>query len=289
MQEEKIKKGFTINQKWIFAIVFNILLLLIGYKIVFADYLIDLTKFTFSDFLALFLALFSIAISVAFYFKATDSSSRFYDNTYKFTKDIAELLVKIESSFGERLKHLDEGYTSIRDKFDKIPSSTITKEKVQTQEELDEVKKEFEKKLKEKETLLNDTLQKAHSNEKDRKFIINQLNKKEVELQLEKEKVELLEEKLMSYNNLERERSRKFIPPSTKMLWMHSILIPLGEKFIKNASYTELNKKFQENLKNFSEKALLDVYRYGMMDKDKNLTEEGFHYLKELANNTGVI
>jgi len=67
-----------------------------------------------STLLSLLLALFSVALSALFYFKATDTSNAFYDNTYKFTKEIAELLVKIESGFGEKLRHLDEGYKNTR-------------------------------------------------------------------------------------------------------------------------------------------------------------------------------
>src|SRR5688500_20145424 len=51
--------------------------------------------------LSLLLALFSVALSALFYFKATDTSNAFYDNTYKYTKDKAELLVRIKSGYGE--------------------------------------------------------------------------------------------------------------------------------------------------------------------------------------------
>ncbi|TOH64776.1 hypothetical protein CGI76_24340, partial [Vibrio parahaemolyticus] len=53
-------------------------------------------------FLSIVLALFSVGLSAIFYFKATDTSNKFYDNSYKYTKDVAQLLVKIESGFGER-------------------------------------------------------------------------------------------------------------------------------------------------------------------------------------------
>ena len=52
--------------------------------------------------MSLLLALFSVALAALFYFKATETSNTFYDNTYKFTKDIAGLLVRMESGFGER-------------------------------------------------------------------------------------------------------------------------------------------------------------------------------------------
>lgn len=48
--------------------------------------------FDFPTLLSLLLALFAVALSALFYFKATDTSNAFYDNTYKFTQQIAELL-----------------------------------------------------------------------------------------------------------------------------------------------------------------------------------------------------
>jgi len=71
----------------------------------------DLSKFDFSDLLSLILAIFSIGLSVMFYIKADETSNRFYDNTQKFTRDISEILGRIEAGFGEKLKHIDEGYS----------------------------------------------------------------------------------------------------------------------------------------------------------------------------------
>lgn len=67
------------------------------YRLATAPFSIDLTGFNFNDLLALLLALFSIGLSVAFYFKATETSNEFYDNTYRFTKDISEILGRIEA------------------------------------------------------------------------------------------------------------------------------------------------------------------------------------------------
>ena len=77
--------------------------------------------FDFPALLALLLALFSVFLAALFYFKTTETSSAFYDNTYKFTRDIAELLVKIESGFGEKLRHLDESYYHMREKIEAEP------------------------------------------------------------------------------------------------------------------------------------------------------------------------
>ncbi|MGN8120884.1 hypothetical protein ACTJK9_03880 [Pseudomonas sp. 22082] len=82
---------------------------------------VDLSGFNFTDLLSMFLAVSSVALSAAFYFKADESSRSFYNNSYKFTKDVSEILGRIEAGFGERLRHIDESYTGLSNKFDKMP------------------------------------------------------------------------------------------------------------------------------------------------------------------------
>ena len=57
----------------------------------------------FPTLLSLLLGFFSVWLASLFYFKATDSSNAFYDNTHKFTAATSQLLAKIEAGFGERL------------------------------------------------------------------------------------------------------------------------------------------------------------------------------------------
>ena len=90
------------NLKW-FSTISKYLILLsfsgvLAYKLIITPFQLTI------DFLALLsiaLALFSVGLSATFYFKATETSNAFYDNTFKYTKEIAELLVRIESGFGE--------------------------------------------------------------------------------------------------------------------------------------------------------------------------------------------
>nr|MDA3824148.1 hypothetical protein [Bacteroidales bacterium] len=105
------------------------LFVVIAWRIAWSNFTLDLTKFDFSDLLAMILALFAIAMSVAFYFKSTDSSNQFYDNIYNFTQKTSEILGHIEERFGERLKHLDEGMQSRFDGISKSPSDIEKKVK----------------------------------------------------------------------------------------------------------------------------------------------------------------
>jgi len=92
---------------WVKAICTLTAVGVISYKVYLTP--IDLTV-DFPTLLSLLLALFSVGLAALFYFKATETSNTFYDNTNNFTKDIAQLLAKMESGFGEKLRNLDEGY-----------------------------------------------------------------------------------------------------------------------------------------------------------------------------------
>lgn len=133
--------------------------------------------------LSLMLAFFSIGISAAFYFKATDSSNLFYDNTYKFTKDISELLAKIESGFGEKLRNIDVNNTRLHDKMMGELLQQATKAK-----ELDAKEEEIEKNKSERNDLIAELTEKAKltADEKD-KYMAQFKQKEEEVLRLEAE------------------------------------------------------------------------------------------------------
>ena len=97
---------------WVWSTILISFSGVICYKIIISEFNF---QFDFPTFLSLFLSLFSVGLAALFYFKATDTSNSFYDNTYKFTQEIAGLLVKIESGFGEKLSHLDDAYKGMRD------------------------------------------------------------------------------------------------------------------------------------------------------------------------------
>ena len=152
-------------------------LCVVGWKIVNADIKVDLGAFSFSDLLALVLALFSVSLSVAFYFKATDTSNRFYDNSYKFAKEMSEMLGRIEAGFGERLRHLDEGYAGIRDKFDRLPSYGPSES-----EEIKKEEEEVKKREREQRALLESLAKKAKLADVEKDRIFAQLSEKSEEL-----------------------------------------------------------------------------------------------------------
>ncbi|PDZ02664.1 hypothetical protein CON03_27570 [Bacillus cereus] len=81
-----------------------------------------------TDFLSIILALFSIGLSVAFYFKSTDQSNKFYDDTVKFTKDTSTILGEIQAGFGEKLTHLSQENIVIRNSIEGVKEAISQKE-----------------------------------------------------------------------------------------------------------------------------------------------------------------
>lgn len=74
-------------------------------------FLIAQNGFSVESLLSTILALFSIVISMLFYFKTDTASSKFYDKVYDFNETQHSLLASINSLFTEKFKNLDDRFT----------------------------------------------------------------------------------------------------------------------------------------------------------------------------------
>ena len=169
---------------------------IIGYKTAITKVSIDLTNISLSDLISVLLAFLAIGLSVAFYFKATETSNRFYDNSYKFTKDMSEILGRIESGFGEKLRHIDEGYVGLRNRFDKIPFDiTQAKEEEQkAQEEIQEKELAYNK-------LISELLESAKLSEEEKKDLRMRLASYSEELHKSRNELAQLQSKILAAEN----------------------------------------------------------------------------------------
>lgn len=104
IEKNKIKN----RESWFKMIILSAFSVVIIAKLLGSSFNIDLSELKFTDVLSLLLALFSMGIAIAFYFKATDTSNEFYDNTYKFSQSMTEILARIESGFGEKLSNIQD-------------------------------------------------------------------------------------------------------------------------------------------------------------------------------------
>ncbi|HDY8132472.1 TPA: hypothetical protein RQL08_004287 [Vibrio vulnificus] len=231
--------------------------------------------------LSILLALFSVGLSALFYFKATDTSNKFYDNSYKYTKDIAELLVKIESGFGERLKNLDEGYSSMRDHiqngraFDSVISETKSNLKAE-KEDINKIKQE-------KEELLKKLFESSKLRTEEKESLAKELDSKEQDLKESQREVARLNKKLFIERVEKREESTESLRGVRRRVEGHTLeaVIPcLGD--IENMSLRELNEQF--NGLDLPDRYLADLESLRFYSQDmERLTRRGIAYMKKLS------
>ena len=119
--EHKTRSGTFWSWKNFRDVSLGLLMLVIATRIAFSSTTIDLSGFNFTDLLSLILAISAIGLSAAFYFKADESSRGFYNNSYQFTKEVSEILGRIEAGFGQQLAHINEGYAGLNRKIDNMP------------------------------------------------------------------------------------------------------------------------------------------------------------------------
>ncbi|NBH82384.1 hypothetical protein D7X88_05530 [bacterium C-53] len=121
-------------------------------------------NFTAESIFATLLAFFSIFISIFFYFKADETSSRFYESSYQFMKDVSVTLGKIEERFGEKLNSLNDKISHL----DRISS---------------EASNEIKDKTDDKENIIDELMDKAKLSDEERRKYKSDLAKKDIEIE----------------------------------------------------------------------------------------------------------
>ena len=240
------------------------LIAIVGWKLVTAELKIDLAAFGFSDLLALILALFSVWLSIAFYFKATDASNQFYDNTYRFTKEMSEMLGRIEAGFGEKLKHLDEGYSGIRERFDRMPAyAQITNADVKKEEE------EIRQKEQEQKALLEDLAQKAKLAEHEKRALFANLAQKSEEL--DQARMELRRMQNSSHRSSEDSAARRSLLRYVASK-LKEALPPMNPE--EPSPSASLRRTFEAIMPSLPREAIRDLQRFDLLDEDEKLTRD---------------
>ncbi len=264
--------------EWVKAVCAVILTAVVAFKI----YSMEITTtIDFSALLSLLLALFAVGLSALFYFKATDTSNAFYDNTYKFTKDIAELLVKIESGFGEKLRHLDEGYSSMRNYLQNTTPRVQDVEK--TKEKLETERQEIEKVRAERDDIVKQLIERSQLEKVEKDRITMELLEKEKELAHSQAEIAKLNKRL-TVDRLLRPTHRKEIPtvdePFIKFTYERVVKV-LGADRVRAAHPENLIAEFDDLELSLPRGYLKDLAAFGFYDSC--LTIDGVRFLKDTA------
>lgn len=237
-------------------------------------------QFDFPAFLSLLLAIFSVALAALFYFKATETSNAFYDNTYKFTRDIAQLLVKIESGFGEKLRHLDEAYRGMQDRFDQLPGRIQAKE---AKKELKEEEKELQKIVQEKESLIESLVTKAQLQGEEREQFLEKLHSQDEALQEAKQEIRFLQRRV-SRARSEPGRINEGTLNSDMLNLLRSLVVDTIEpEYILSRPFRLVAKRFEKMIPALPSVLVRQMQAHELLDLDNDLTTQGMRLLKQLA------
>lgn len=203
-------------------------------------YCILMSNISLESILSTLLAFFSIFISIFFYFKADETSTKFYDSSYEFMKDISVTLGKIEERFGEKLNNLNEKVSHL----DNV--SNETNEEIVTKQDA-------------KDEIINDLLNKANLNEEQKKKYRENLKLKEFEIEVLKKKQYRAEE--------EAERLRQEIASRNEAEVLFSNVTPLPpRRVLEKLLLTKDTSMFSKN-------AIENFRRRGIIDKNGKINE----------------
>lgn len=278
-QEAQEKETISLNNEkgliWglprsVVSFVIILLASAIFYRLVTIDIVL---QFDFPAFLSLLLALFSVGLSALFYFKATETSNSFYDNTHKFTREVSQILGRIEAGFGERLRHLDEGYTGLRDRFEKLPFD-VSKAREQEEEE----KQEVAKKEAELQALLNDLANRAKLAENEKKELFAKLEQTQDELAMSKGELLQVQRRIRSAEELKNlpEGFREYLAGWMKENLHKSLRRPyINPALIRN--------EFTQKMEALSGGAISVMKRHDLLDENNELTPAGSKLIRDVV------
>lgn len=285
MESEKSKGSRTKDNNnlwtWFKFIVGILVTLLLVYKLAVSNLSFNFSKFDFNALLALLLSLFAIGLSVAFYFKATDTSNLFYDNTYKFTKEISEILGRIEAGFGERLRHLDEGYSGLINRFD-IGSN---EQNIQdTKEEIEKEKQKLKQDVEERNQILNSLIEKAQLEQEEKEAIRKQLKEKEIEISKQNREVNFLRNRLHHDTDLNEIELIKLPPSVIRTLTDFVKRNNLTRELFQKYPMSVLSRKNKFNIDELSKEELVRLLNMRIIHEDGTLTINGIRTLRGLID-----
>ncbi|ABK98564.1 coiled-coil domain-containing protein [Pelobacter propionicus] len=273
------KVEYRVSIKTIKDILIIVLILVVGWNLLKADFSISFGQINSSELLSLLLALFAIGLSVAFYVKANKISNMFYDNMYKFTKQNSELLGRIEAGFGEQLRHLDEGYSGLRERFDMLPID-LAKTKARVEDEKAEVKQMEQ----ERDKLLEELAIRANLENAEKEAMFAKLKSREIELQSAKNELSKLQMKLRDAVD-EKESG---VPLRAIKHTKRAVLDKLGLEDIAEADDATLMSAWNLIKDELSRPYMNDLRRSGIAEKNGELTEEGLQFIKLTAREVGA-
>jgi hypothetical protein len=264
---------------WGLVTIFTtILLLLFIYNIIVGNYQFVFTDLRFSDLLSLIMAIFAIVLSILFYLKATETSNTFYDNTYQFTSHISEILGRIEASFTERLRHIDEGQVDLKQKMEKLPSYANPEI---TKKEMSDESKRLDTELKSKETMIKQLLEKTQLEAHEKERVLTDLKEKEKTINEMRNEISHLSRKMDTERKTTRLGQR---PPLLSVMRDYLLKTLLKDSTLSKdefyaLGFADILRNFENNIQNYNPEFIQDMKNVFFLDNQNQLTPRGIEFL----------
>lgn len=271
------KKEFRISLGTIKDLTIIALITISGWKLATSEISLSIDNIKTSELLSLLLALFAVGLSIALYIKANEVSNMFYDNMYKFTKENSELLGRIESGFGEQLRHLDQGYTGLRDKVDKLPLDLG-----RTREKVEDEKAEVIKLKREKDELLNELAEKANLQEEEKQKLFSKLRDSETRLSKAESLMRSLQHKMRDANDSEATIDGVLLRAIKHT--QRKVIKALNIDDLSTASDEELTNSWNLIKDELPRVYIKDLRDGGVLDRSFSLTPKGIQFFRDIAN-----
>lgn len=281
VKEKTIEERILNRDNWVKNIALIIIVAVAGYKVMTFQPDIKLEGFDFSDLLSLLLALFAILLSAMFYFKATESSNNFYDNTYKFTKDLSELVGKLDVGVNKELQNMTKGYERLYEQLDKYSNDdgdTISIEKIEKEKEKLRIVNE------EKDRMINELSDKAKLQEAEREEFIS-------ELQDKNNKINMLSQNIDELNIMRNDIAHNSARHSKRMADAIEDYIEkdiferlLDPKVFRNLSVSGKRRALRKYRMELNEAFIRDMIDVGYMTEELSLTSSGCSLMDRISS-----
>ncbi|MDD3856288.1 hypothetical protein [Sulfurimonas sp.] len=267
-RDNKSETGSFLTIAKVKDIVIIAFIVIVSWKLLNSNITIDIKEFGFSDLISLILAIFAMSLSIAFYFKANDTSNFFYDNVYKFTKDTSEILGRIEAGFGEKLRHIDEGYVGLRNKFDQIPIDIK-----ETENKIENEEKEIQQIADDRNKIIADLVEKAKIKDEEKEKLLSEIKSKDEAYSQARRELFMLKRNLDDVeleNNDIPERLERYI--ANKAI----------DLFGSRCTECDIKKNYDKFNNILHEDAREEMKEFDLIDKHNELTRKGARFISRI-------
>ena len=235
------------------------------------------TPIDFLTILSMILAFFSIGLSAVFYFSATKTSNKFYKKTFTYSKQISELLVKMDGVISTKLDSINKGVDHQTEYLhNHFLSRKNSIEKVEAEKLEDE--KEVEKAQKDKDQIIEELLRKSKIDETEKGELKKRLETAENNLNEKRQNLFFLEKRLdkIKQNNVLIKNK-----PQDYRKFLNDFVIKELRNYVRSTPkelfYNKENiRVYWDNSSEFlSEYSFKKLMKYGFITNNFNLTEKG--------------